>query len=301
MKTWGMLNMIEDEISVKELIQILLKGWRTIIGIIIITSILGLVLIFSFNRTTYTEQLNGSITTIDQYVTSFGTYKTNIAKIDDYVNSINNSEYLSYLNEFVDVPFTITAKVVNTNDFTFQVKSSNNLASNSVAKVILNSFSSYLNYNLQAKAVSFFIVENELNISKINASLEENTLLLADYKDKLSETNMLINSNILNPSFEIIQKEVTNLELMELRYSNNLEILSQNRKKLDNYILDSYESYRDNSEHMNQISVNIRLVDNIKSTTEKQFEPVLTLSIALILGFMLGAFIVLFLNYWKNN
>lgn len=293
--------MIEEEISLKELILILLKEWKTILMITFIGFLFSIALIFLFNETSYTTTLEGSISTIDRYDTTYGVYSSNITKIDEQINLINNHEYIDYLNTLEVKSINVNPKVINGSDFTIQIQSNEESMTKTAANEIAKSFELYLNYNLQSKALSHFLTLNEINVVKLKESSQYTQELIKTFSAKLEGVQSLLEVSIINPTYQIIQSEITHLELAELTNTNEIRRLEKSIEKLSGQQSESFEDYLESNDRFDQVTVSLLFSDKSLTQSTKRFEPLTTTAIATVLSIMLGVFVALFKNYWNNN
>lgn len=292
--------MQENEISLKELILILLKGWKWIIGTTVVSFIISLLILVTLNTTTYQLNLTGTIIKADNYDTAFGVYPAYMVKNMDLINLVKSSEYLEIITNEGDA-FTITPTLSDAGEMTISLNSNDPLSLTEASASILESFEIYVNYALQNKAIEYFMDTNQISLDRTIVTVENNTKLIETLTQKLNSIDRLVAPDIINPEFNVFSSQRASIEFETIRLQYEIEKMTTNLVQLEKLISKDFDAYKMQKEQLDVIkaSINFNTSNNVQELN--RFNPLTLLPISIILGGMLGVFIVFFLHYWKNN
>lgn len=292
--------MQENEISLKELILILLKGWKWIIGTTLACLIMSVLILSLFNTKTYEVNLKGTIVKSDVYETLFGAYPAHTIKNIDLINQVKSEEFNDYIKN-IDNLISINTSLTDTGEFTISLNSNENTNLKNVKDRILDSFESYMNFNLQEKSIKYFTDIYQVTLDRTKVTVENNIKLIESLTQKLTTIDRLIATDVINPEYDVFSSQRASVEYDTIRQQYEIERLTNSLVLLDNYSTNSFDAYLKQENPINgiEVAVNFNSTNSIQEL--RRFNPLTLLAISVILGGMLGVFIVFFLHYWKNN
>ena len=292
--------MQENEISLKELILILLKGWKWIVGTTVVSMLISLLILVTMNTTTYQLNLTGTIIKADNYDTAFGVYPAHMVKNMDLINLVKSREYLEIITNKSDA-FTITPTLSDAGEITISLNSNDPSVLTETSASILESFENYVNYTLQNKAIEYFMDIHQISLDRTVVTVENNTKLIETLTQKLNSIDRLIAPDIINPEFNVFSSQRASIEFETIRLQYEIERNNTNLVQLEKLISKDFDAYKMQKEQLDVIkaSINFNSSNNVQELN--RFNPLTLLPISIILGGMLGVFIVFFLHYWKNN
>lgn len=292
--------MQENEISIKELVLLLLKGWKWIVGTTLACLIISVLILSLFNTKTYKVNLNGTIVKSDVYETLFGAYPANTIKNIDLINQVKSGEFNNYIKN-IDNLVSINTLLTDTGEFTISLNSNENTNLKNVKDRILDSFESYVNFNLQERSIKFFTDIYQVSLDRTKVTVENNIKLIESLTQKLTTIDRLIATDVINPEYDVFSSQRASVEYDTIRQQYEIERLTNSLVLLDNYSTNSFDAYLKQENPINgiEVAVNFNSTNSIQEL--RRFNPLTLLPISVILGGMLGVFIVFFLHYWKNN
>ncbi len=293
--------MYEDEISLKELIIILLNGWKWILGTTVIALTISLIILIGFNSTTYQLALSGTIIKSDVYDTVYGTYSAKTISNDELINLVKNNDYLENVIDPTSVPFTVSTLITDTGAFTITLSSIKPEVLSDTGQRIMDNFDDFINFTLQKNAIEYFKITTQVSLEKSLSQIEQNALLIETLTQKISTLERTIGNDIINPEYSIFSTERANIEYDTIRLNSDIEKLKDNLVILNNYNSQDFTNYSTSVERIDSVKAQLKFSTLNRVEEVKRFNLLLTLSISTILGGMLGVFIVFFLHYWKNN
>lgn len=293
---------MQEEISLKELILILVKGWKLIVGTTVLSVIAAILGVTVLNTTSYSGELQGKLIKIDEYNTIYGSYRPTYLSIEDQIKQSFTKDFLDYIQkeaDFDESPSLLVSAPDGIN-FTIQYISNSNDGIDPFLKSVQRHLEDYLNYDVQIQAI------DSLQKYYHNESIREqrNININQDYIDRFVEkrdqTEKLLGSNI-NPAYDMIQREITRYEIKQLESQARIETLESDEKLLESYYYENFDSYKKGNEHFDAVSVNLTLSKDINITPITRFNTPLMIVVGAVMGAMLGIFIVYFIQYWKSN
>lgn len=155
----------EDEISLKELINILLKNWKLIAGITLIAGLIGGIYAWGIASPVYESKVRGSIDIPEEVETKYGPFRFNTRNNMDYLSVITSDRVL--LETIRDLSLDTTPDslenriTVNNKDesntFTFTVTSDTPETARSLMLTLRNNFMEETSYINKEKAINYFI------------------------------------------------------------------------------------------------------------------------------------------------
>lgn len=286
-----------EEISLKELILLLLKGWKLILASTLIT--LGLAVgVFMFaNQETYSMSSKATLTYNPNYVTSYGNFNSGLSKAEDVLALIQDDYYedlqdtTSYMFPVENLKPHITFSVSSANTLSIAYSGLDEVSLQNLQSNVYHTLSAYLSTQLQDKAKKQFLLE--LSNASIQASVDykKNEELIALFETELENTEMLLTSTIINPVYASLSsrlQEFKNTNLI-LEYT-----MKQKIKQIDELNTLDYE------DTLPFIGIYADVANDTQVASSQQFSAKTLFPISLVLGVMFGVFVVLFMNYWKS-
>lgn len=296
--------MNSGEISLKDLILFLFKGWKIILCSTIIVILIGSFFVYFLNYTSYSSEYRGKFYAKDSYYTEYGEVINTSVRIDTIIALLNNNEFLEFISTDSKISNLTSLSFTIENQFDLSIRYTS-VESNSVSKVmssIKDYTEKYLDYRLQIDSISSLIstIQNKINIE--NKNLGFNRILIESYQVKQNNTNKFIEHDFINPAYEVILSQITNLELKQIELQEYIKFLNNEKDKLALLNYDSFESYVAGSNQFDEVSIEFDNASNdIHITQSDRFNIMISILISSTIGFMLGVFIVYFIEYWKSN
>lgn len=300
------MNEIED-ITLYELVQIILKGWK----IILITTLLAIgissVILFTYNTPTYKSESVASIDYIQEFFTELGQYKIPYSKSEEFIPLLKNPEFIEFLSKInklsymeVDSSITLTASDINEYKLSVSNKDEDKLYE------LYNSIKKYSKYFIDYKLADKFIDQNELVYNLKSKTLEkqlsDKMQILQYLENELSKTQKLINSNVVNPEYSTLSSQFvqSKRDIAEINFA--IKEIEINIPKIKAYKSnnDTFEKYLLSSQ---QLFINnlVIIYSNEINSTLYRFNSKTLFPVSILTGSLIGVFIIFFKNYWQNN
>ena len=286
-----------EEISLKELILLLVNGWKVILlTTLLILGIASSVFVFA-NPETLTLSSKATLTYSPNYVTRYGSFNSGLNKAEDVLTLIQDDYYDSlqetttYTFPVEDLKPHITFSVSAPNELTLTYTGLDKVSLEILQSNVAHTLSTYLSTQLQDKAKKQFLLE--LSNARIQASMDykKNEELIALYDTELKNTEMLLTSTILNPAYASIASRLQDLKNSNLVLEYTSSQIDKHTKELNTL---------DYEETLPFIGIYADVVNNTDVVVTQQFSAKTLFPISLVLGVMVGVFLVLFINYWKS-
>lgn len=293
---------MQEELSLKELVLILLKGWKLIVGATILTVITTIVALTVLNSTSYTGELKGRLIKIDQYDTIYGSYRPTFLNIEEQIKQSLHVGLLELVQKEAKnskLPSVMVSAPDGIN-FTIQYNSNSTEYIEPVLKSLQKHLEDYLNYDLQTQAVDALQKYHDDEIIREQTNVKVHQAFIDRFIEKLDQTEKLLGSDI-NPAYDMFLREITQYEIKQTGSQIRIEMLESNINMLNLYNYEDFNTYKKGNEHLDAISVNLTLSNEINKTHITRFNTPLMIVVGAVMGAMLGVFIVFFNNYWKSN
>lgn len=231
---------VEDEISLKELLTILIQGWKFIAGVVMLGALLAIIYSFMIVKPVYETSTELFMNIPEATSTEVGSYQYPSSNAHDYFELINNAKVVnktlstysleSSKESFVNSLYISQEKDLNTVTVTY--KGGN---PEEIAKVldghILN-YQRYLSYQFKEDAINKFLTEGKVSLSLKKEQLLKTKGQLSNAEDQLGKllpTIPLQKALTTNP--EIAAKYARDNGLTVAELSNQLlieEIINSN-------------------------------------------------------------------------
>lgn len=295
-----------EEISLYELILMIIKGWRTIILITIILILLSVGVFIFFNKPTYVTQTSASLTFNQVQYTDIGEYTFPYTKPEEFITILKNEEFIEYIAsetnlEQLMLVNSVTYNVKNSNEINISVSNSNKEMSSKILNIIKENSESFLNYYLSNEAINKLKLSKTIKLKSLNKNLLDLIRIISYLENKLLETKIYLGNNI-NPEYSsivnVLEIRKTDKKVLEF----NINDLEEDIKLIDefNSSIISFNDYLNSDSDLLISKLEMNFKDN-KSNETYQFNAKTLFPISGLLGIMLGVFIVFFKRYWHTN
>ncbi len=342
-------NNYEQEISLKELITIVLNGWKLIVLINLIGLVLAVVYSLFIAEEVFETKADVFFDIQEQVITEFGEYKYLSTKANDYFDAFKNQIVIQKTMDDMKINKDIK-KVVN--DFSISLADSKDKDmslikisykgsdKNEIPKILdthLNNYRSFLNYKIKEIAIDRFLLshntdlsvnEDSLKIKKIELEKAEELLKsiprvmplqkaltsdsevsskFANHEDiRVGDlANNMVMEEVLNNDYVStasriteIKAQIDTLEIAINHKKEQIEKLTKEKENLEKAGV--FANYSSPSTGILKLSIKQLTSSSIPLNRIAPKRSMIVV-IAFILSIMLGTFIVLFRNYWKNN
>ena len=299
------MNEIE-EISLYELIQIIIKGWRTIIISTLVTLLLTIGVYFLSNSPTYSSNLIGTVFFTKDQITDVGQYSFPYSKSEDFAIMLKDKEFIQFLSSELeisesDIRSNLSISSPNTTEYLLNITSSNQTNNDTILSKIKEYSEKYMNYVASKNAIEQIKHTQTQKLDTLEKQLRDKNRLLEYLNIELENTDKLLGTNI-NPSYSSLLSYKTRLEFERTELEFAVKDIEENSVKINDFI-DNSESYKDYLSNDQELSIsNIEIeYDQIQTTEVYRFNAKTLFPIAGLLGIMLGIFIVFFKNYWISS
>ncbi len=260
-------NRYKDKISIKKIVNSLVKDWRLIFSITIIVTMLGGGYIFVIADSIYESKIEGIISIPEKVGTKYGDYIFSSNNSMDYLSVIKSSKVLNETIERLDLEMTaksleeriIIINSENSSLFSFSITANTASEAKEILEVLVECFLEELKMIYKEKAIEYFTrvyfvefesyQENEIRLKEKLKNTENilmktepvvllNKLVLNDsiYAAKLASERGINISDLsgelmleeeINPHYEELQGEIINLE----QQLNDLRLSKEQTKR----------------------------------------------------------------------
>lgn len=296
-----------EEISLKDLILIILKGWKMILLSIFITLGIAVIVFFTNNSQTLNSSAQNKIIFKSEYTTEFGQYTLPYANADAFIILLKEDAFYELIssksNISVDKLKTlITFSSLNSTDYSLNVSADDSIDIKLLTEQISENTSDYLNYAISNKALDSFENSHKLRKTNLENSKIDKLMMTTYFEDQLKNTNILINNYTVNPMYSIIASNLIALKasLAEIDFAivKTDKYLTDIKTYLESYT--SLSIYQKSTNKFDEIKIQTKhFKPNYTETSKYNYKTLFPISI--ILGVMIGIFIVFFKNYWMGN
>lgn len=295
-----------EEISLKELIQIIFNGWKLILVSVLVMLGISALIYFTSNAPTYVMQTDEIIIYTQDQNTELGLFRLPYSKVEDFLHIYESKEFSQYISEktnvsIVELSKSIVYSVKGNNEY--QVTISNNSIENTkkIHEALLKYSSDYINYVVSDDGINLIDISLNQKLTLLNKTVAEKTNVANYLENELNQTTMIISNNI-NPIYSSLSNQwiYTKKEIFEAEFQ--ISEINSNIPKIEAYksSVKSFNDYLDSNSKL-EISKIVVKHNNILSTESYRFSAKTLFPISAILGFMLGVFIVFFKNYWLHS
>lgn len=286
-----------EEISLKELILLLLKGWKTVLISTVLVMFIAVGIFFTANPVTKTLQSDVSVLYQLNYITSYGVYSSNLNKTEDVIALIKDDFYQEVIEasklevSMDELKGMMSITVESDNSFTVSYTGQDEAELKLIQDTVSKSLTSYLTEVLQKDATEFYnkkIIETLQNSSQ---EMSKNNDLVALFETQLQDIPMTLSATIINPSYSSIAYKIQELKNANLVLGYTFDKALQQQEELGKNQTDESLSF---------IGIYTEFTNNPSIVSTRQFSAKTLFPISFVLGGMIGVFLVLFMNYWKT-
>lgn len=297
-----------EEISLKELIILLIKGWKWIVSTTIITTVLALIFTLGFKPVVYESNSHFNINIPTSVQTPFGVYTLPSTKVADYTVYLATDEVLRDVIESLDLEISVES-LKNSVHFTYDNSQGANLVQTTVsfddpqlaAQIHKSWLEHYQLFVEKTYKLSALETLKSQNINDYNSLIIEQTNLidelsaLQSYKETLSYTKGV---SELESADNHLYYLVLNRESALAIRNYQIDIL-KNRKQSDLEALNNMDAQTSDLVILEPAIILPLSIEVPSSPLDSGL--LLNASIGLVLGAMVAVFIVFFINYWKSE
>lgn len=295
-----------EEISLKELIQIVLKGWKIILASVLVMLGISVILFFTYNSTTYITQTSETLIYTEEQYTEIGIYELPFSEVKDFLLLYNNSK----LNQFISKKLNISVDELNDsikykslggNEYQVTVSNSSKENNKIIHEAILDYSSEYINYAVSDKGISLIDISLNQELALLNKTVSEKTIIANHLENELNQTTMIISNNInpiyssLSDQWILTKKEILEAEILINEININIPRIDEYKSKIL-----TFEDYLTFKPRLSVSKIEI-IHDNILNSESARFSAKTLFPVSIILGLMLGIFIVFFKKYWDSS
>lgn len=193
-------NYDDNEISLKELIMVLIKGRMTILWITFAVVILAGIYVFFIAEESYESSVEGTIAIAETASSKYGVYTfpsinkmdyLNVAKSDEVIKKVINNLNLQMSARSLESKITIKTEA-ESSSFEFVVRANDKVLSERIVKELSQVYIEALNMKYKKFAVELFLRDYYVNVRTISESIEKQEKSLEGLKDQLGQISPTI-------------------------------------------------------------------------------------------------------------
>ena len=295
------------EISLRDLILLLLKGWKLIATNTIVVMAIATGVYFTMNSTTYTASSQVKLTFKSDYTSKFGPYNLPQTKAEDFITLLKEEAFIDILSTMSEynsdqLKSVLTFTPINTTDFTISVNGSSAEEPVAIMSAVKESAEKYINYVVSKKMFTTFETSYNVKLVGLEKSNSDKQKMFTYFETELKSTIPLLNNNVVNPVFSSLSAHLVQVKasLAEIDFSviETKEYLNDIENNLDN--LKSFDDFKMTNHNFDSPKIDLSFKENVQNESLR-FNAKTLFPVSLILGVMLGVFIVFFKNYWTNS
>ncbi len=190
----------EDEISLKELIMTLIKGWKVILICTAIVMALAIVYILGIVKPIYESSISGVINIPETAESKYGTYTFPSDNKLDYLNVVTSYEVLSKTKETLKLKQSISTlrkqitigTVPEQNSFSITVSSSTPEHARELVKVLSANLVEELSEQYKINAIDFFMRELTVEERRLQDEMAKQEKLLTAQQEQLAKMDKVV-------------------------------------------------------------------------------------------------------------
>lgn len=295
-----------EEISLYELILIIIKGWKLILISVLVALGLAIGIYLSNNTPTYSSNLTGTIFFTKDQITDIGQVSLPYTKSEEFAPILKDEEFIQFVSNELDIDAnvvnsTLTINSPNVSDFMFNVTSSNQEYNELLLSKIEDFSEKYINYIASKNAVEQVNYTQNLKLDSLEKQLNEKIRSLDYLNTELQSTDKFLGNNV-NPAYSSLLSYITRFEFEKKELEFAIDDVKEYSPIINNFIATntSFTDYLTSAQELSisNIVIEFKEVESIKSY---RFNAKTLFPISIILGGMLGIFIIFFKNYWTSN
>ena len=296
-----------EEISLRDLILLLLKGWKLIATTTIVVMAIAIGVFFTLNSTTYSASTQVKLAFKPDFTSKFGPYTLPQTKAEDFVALLKDDAFIDNLSTLTEyssdqLNSILTLTPINTTDFTINVTGSSAEEPVIIISALEGSAEKYINYVVSKKMFITFETSYNAKLVGLEKLDSDKQKMLTYFETELKSTTPLLNNNVVNPVFSSLSAHLVQVKasLAEIDFSaiETKEYLNEIENNLDN--LKTFDDFKMNNYNFDSPKIELSFNEIIQNESLR-FNAKTLFPVSLILGIMLGVFIVFFKNYWINS
>lgn len=297
-----------EEISLKELIIILLKGWKWIVGVTLATTLAAVIFTLGFKPILYESNSSFTLSIPASIQTQYGVFNFPTTNVNDYISLLTSEPVLKRvsdelgtdngnidLKEVVSFSYDATKSVNTVNT---KVTLGDSKLASELHQVWLTVFKETIEKNYQQIAYEQ-IKTNLLNAIASLTSEQESIKIKLEALNAYRDTLNYVDGVSITESADYYLYYQAILRIMDLRL-RDYEITAT--KQINEQNLATVSTLASSDVAFNVLSGAIVLpTEIIEPTTSIDRGLMMNTAIGTVLGGMIGVFIVFFINYWKSE
>jgi capsular polysaccharide biosynthesis protein len=263
------VQMDEEEISLKELFLALWKQKVVIISITLIMALLtGIISVF-FIPPAYHSKLNIIIHMPETFHTKYGDYTLPITSNDQYINLITSNDILiqtvdamgydtnevtiEKLRERITIGAIAKTNGMEQNSFDVTVEAGNPLEAQQLAQALFDNYMEFIDVTTVEGALNHFTTQFTTSLKSLQVSLDTTQKLLAKNEELLAETPQTINQkeamneiesqvdagefivleNVINPNYTKVENDIIGNKQAINSIENSIRVQNEYLVELD--------------------------------------------------------------------
>ncbi len=239
----------DDEISIKELIMVLINNWKLIVGITVLITILGGVYAFVIASPTYESKIEGTISIPETVETKYGSYVFPSTNPKDYLSVIQSNHVLEKTLEELELESTIEGLknriVVNNEDkssvFSFVVTGGAPEETKRLLDTLTDQFMKEINLIYKEKSIGYFqrvygveVGKYEDQHMRLEQEIKNTEALLLEIDPTITLKKLVLNDPVyaaqLAQERDIVFEDLSEAMMLE-------EIVNPNYSEMENQMI----------------------------------------------------------------
>ena len=249
-------NQNDNELSLKELLTILLDEKRIIAIITIVAVALSTIYSFVFLKNEYENSALISVAVKEKQIeTPYGKFTNPYNSLDDYINLVSDSNVLGMTERDLSDKYNgknfskkIQTDIISKDQsFSIIVKGDNEEDVNLITKTHTENYLRYLQFDLAFKAIDYLYNKNHNEINILEKELENNKEIVEEIRKLLVDTPKTIDLNVgreIHPAYSMFLGEIASLNIERVNLLNSLDIVYKNNELLSKD-LKAMEGYKE--------------------------------------------------------
>ena len=189
----------------------------------------------------------------------------------------------------------------NTHEFSISISSENDDEAMIIMRTLEEHSENYINFIVSEKMFSTFETSFKTKLIGMEKNRFDKQKMITYFEAELVKTNPLLNNNLINPVFSSLSSHLVQAKatIAELDFSmvENKELSTEIKDTLEK--LATFEEYLKVDQKLDTPHVKLDFKD-AKQSESQRFSATTLFPVSLILGIMLGIFVVFFKNYWTS-
>lgn len=277
---------VEDEISLKELIEILLGGWKTIVAFVVVGGLLAGVYSFVIAKPVYETEVDLFMNIPEAVATEVGTYQYPSSNEKDYFDLFTNEKIVNQtIKEYeLESDYNGFAKRLNVSqDKDLSVIQVTYRGGNpeEIAKILdghISNFRSYMQYSFKTDAIEKFLIQDKVTLTLKEKNMESVKAKLLEAEAQLKEQSPFITlQKALTSNPEVAAQYARERGISVSELSNHMlveEIVNPLYTQAEKLVSDYKHNVSSLEIEMKQIQERVELLEDAKGkfSEETMFE-----------------------------